>query len=165
MPAHGTFYGYEQKFGVSRLYKIYITEGALCGAKVADNDYEASKAFSDKMPKLLFGGLNKSLVNEEYLATKHKALQRENLLDTMDPGGPSFLGDDKSNFSLGPAQVSSATVNLTLGMMQKGSTRCGSLELVLTDGSRRRFFLIGTHDPQEVIGNLKRLLPNLQVNN
>lgn len=168
MATYGTFYGFEQKFGVSRLYKLYVTEGALCGAKIADRDYDGILGRTQpSTAALLLSGLGgiagNAVVRKTAEAVKRKAEEKERQLDATAPGSPSFLSDDKANFSLGTSQVSSAIINLKLGTMQHGPNRYGSLELALADGSKRRFFLVGQRVPQEVVEVIKQMLPGLQV--
>lgn len=166
MKTLGTFYALELGFGISRFYKIYVTESALCGAKIADKDFSAmqSRATSPAMAIHGLGGLaGGAIMNQVAKAGMRSMVEKEEKADALEPGSQTFLQLDKNNFSLGPSQLAGPRLSYRLGIFQKGQTRYGTLQFTSGEGKRRQFYLVGENRKDEITALIRRLLPGVEV--
>lgn len=147
MPALGFFYGLEG----NKLYKVYVTEGALCGAKVASNIYDEATA---RATTVHFGLLGLLLSRKIARDTLRKRAEKEALYDATEPGGPTFMTTDKANFSLGSAGITRIVVNEKKSGLKALLNGGAGVEVHTAEGKKRRFVLIGDQNP----GYVKNLI-------
>ena len=162
MKTLGTFYALELGFGISRMYKIYVTDSALCGAKVADKDHSALIANTSGAGAVLYGagGLAMRAVANSGLRAM---AEKEEKADALEPGSQAFLQLDKNNFSLDPSQLNQPCLNFKLGLFQKGNNRYGTFQFNSNDGKKRQLYLVGENRQDEITALMKTLLPNIEV--
>lgn len=157
MASPGHFYGMESG---NKLYKIYVTEGAICGAKVAGNVYDAKSAHMLTFHFGLLGMLLNKKVGAHY--TKKRA-EAEAKFDAMEAGGPIFLGADKANFSLGQAAMTRIEINpKRTGLKNMLKSEAG-VDVHLSGGKKRRFVLIEEQNVEYIRNLLARVVPNATV--
>ena len=157
MQTYGYFYGLENSNG---LYKIYVTEGSLCGAKVAGSIYDEATARQITYHFGLLGMLFHKKVAASYI---RKRQEKEKEYDQMEPGSQSFLNADKVNFSLGSGGITRAVVNHKRSGLKNILQSSPAVELHLTDGKKRRFVLIGDQSADYVRNLIVRVIPNVEI--
>ena len=159
MPATDHFLARATKGLSEGLYKIYVGEGALHGAKVAGVVYDEPSARIVTMHFGLLGFLIGKWLGKRAV-TKREAKERS--YDGLEPGSQSFLAIDKANFSLGVAQITKARVYVPQGFMAKLGDKTIVCELSLLDGSKRIFGLVGETGPERVRGLLAKVVANVE---
>lgn len=154
MASLGYFYGMESG---GKLYKVYVTEGALCGAKVAGQVYDAKSAHMMTFHFGLLGMLFNKKVGAHYAKKREEA---EAKFDAMEAGGPVFLTADKANFSLGQSAIARIEINpKRTGLKNMLKSEAG-VEVHLSDGKKRRFVLIGEQNVEYISSLLTRVVPS-----
>ena len=149
----GAFYGGESTLLASHVYKIYVENGALHLARVADR-------FSREV---LEGGYSAAmgvggLVAHVGVATRNNL---EATYDSLEAGGSDFLGKDKRNFSVCPSSVNRVILKKVTAMTQ-GPGRVGFVELQGTNGKTRKLTLTGALGSQEVERLLRLVFPSAE---
>lgn len=142
--ADNFFYGLEG----SNLFKIYVSDMALNGARIASNVYNEQKAKERArvtIVRLLMGHLGLSVWSVGSAASKKIVRTRqesEAKYDALSPGSSLFREGHKANFSLAGSDVQLATITpKPTGF--KGAFSAGpTLELVVAGGKKRKFLLI-----------------------
>lgn len=159
MPASGQFYARETRGVSDNFYKVYVTEGALCGAKLAGAVYDEASA---RMVTIHFGLLGFLMARWIGKRAVRGREQKEKQYDAMEPGSPTFMTADKANFSIGSSQIQGAKVFFPKGFLAKANPGI-ILELALLDGKKRTFSVIGEPSPQHVRDIIARTVPNVEV--
>lgn len=161
MKTYSTFQAMELGFGISRLYKIYITDSALCGAKLGIRDFDQGFADGGSPYRLA------DLTNGQFNLTGEvkKAVEKLKEADALEPGSPRFLEIDKVNFSFGPSQITGARLQFERSNFAATSNRYGTFEFIGPDGKRRRFFVLGEDRREELTQALQQLLPQVELSN
>ena len=144
-----TFYGYEQRGNISRLFKVYATSNGLYFGWIADRDYEEMMA--------RFGGAGIGQNAGAMQETARGAKSWESHYDTMNVESAQFARAHDDNFSFAPAD-GAAMVTWKLKFTEKAATRFGALDLV-SEGKKRRFYLVGQRAPAEVAQAVRAALP------
>jgi len=151
MQIYGTFYGYEQRTNVSRLFKIYATDQGLFGAWIADRDYE------EMLARFAGHGIGQqNVAGTEQIA--RNAAKWEQHYDELNLESPEFLSAHKENFHFRPNEVTSS-LKWKLKMLERAATRFGALDLTASDGKKRRFYLVGRRTSDEVAAVLQNSMP------
>lgn len=148
-PSDFTFYGYEQRGNISQLFKIYATPNGLFFGWIADRDYEEMMA--------RFGGAGIGQDANAMQRTVEGARRWEDHYETMDIESAQFAQAHDSNFVFSPAN-GTAALTWKLKFIEKASTRFGALDLI-SNGKKRRFYLVGQRSPADVVEALRTALP------
>ena len=151
-PNQITFYGYEQRTNVSRLFKITATPHGLLFGWIADRDYE------EMLARLVGHGIGQPQVIAVTQQAAQGAARWEDHYDTMDAQSAQFLQAHDENFAFAPAD-GAASVTWKLKFTEKAATRFGALDLVC-GGKKRRFYLVGQRSPAQVAEAVRHALPN-----
>jgi hypothetical protein len=161
MPTSNDFF-YARAFkGVSEgLYKIYVENGVLHGAKLAGVIYDEASARAVTMSGGLLGFALGQWMGKR--AMKKRDAQ-ELAVDALTPGSPSFLAADKSNFTLSSAQMSRVRVFMPQGLMAKLGDKSIAFEITLSNGSKRYFSLVGETDPERVRTLLAKVTTDVET--
>jgi hypothetical protein len=157
MASQGHFYGME---GGTKLYKIYVTDGALCGAKVAGQIHDEKSA---RVITMQFGLLGMLLGNIYAKRAVKKREETEASYDAMEAGGPPFLTADKVNFSLGPAKISKIEINGKRKGVKNILKSEPALEMQLADGKKRKFMLIGDQNIEYIRNLVSKVVPATSI--
>lgn len=104
MKIFGSFRGFEQRFGVSRLYIVFVTDAGIFGGWIADRDYEESLA---RLAAMGNGGLAYGSVSG--VANKAFQLEEQYRSSALDP--QSFLARHRQNFFFSRGQISQITID------------------------------------------------------
>lgn len=154
MPSQGHFYGMESG---NKLYKVYVTESALCGAKIAGSVYDAKSAHMVTFHFGLLGMLFNKVIGAKYAK---KRLEAEAKFDAMETGGPIFLGADKANFSLGQSAIARIEINPRRTGLKNMLKSEPGVDVYLSDGKKRRFALIEEQNVEYIRNLLARVVPS-----
>lgn len=157
MASQGHFYGMESG---GKLYKIYVTDGALCGAKVAGQIYDEQTA---RMVTMQFGLLGIILGGIYAKRAIKKREETEAKYDAMEAGGPPFLTADKVNFSLGPAAISKIEINGKRSGIKNVLKSQAALEMQLATGKKRKFILIGDQNIEYIRNLVSKIVPATSI--
>jgi hypothetical protein len=140
------FYGLESRSDI--LFKIYVTPGALHGAAVGTGIYDKGNVGADLFPYglivlLLLRGwrLRQVIANRAALETKYDALV---------PGSPEFLEGHEHNFTIERSEILYAKIAPRPVDRKGRPTWDGHIDLMMTDGTKRTFYLIERQDPAVV---------------
>lgn len=133
--ADNFFYGLEG----SNLFKIYVADMALNGARISSNVYNEQTARAGMAHFGLLGWAIGSAMGKKAVRTRQES---EAKYDALAPGSPPFREGHKANFSLAGSDVQMATITpKPTGF--KGAFSAGPmLELVVAGGKKRKFILI-----------------------
>lgn len=157
MASQGHFYGSESG---GKLYKIYVTDGALCGAKVAGQIYDEQTA---RVVTMQFGLLGMLLGGIYAKRAIKKREATEANYDAMEAGGPPFLTADKVNFSLGPAKISKIEINGKRKGVKNMLKSQAAMEVQLADGKKRRFMLVGDQNIEYIRNLVSKIVPATSI--
>ena len=136
-PSEFTFYGYEQRTNVSRLFKITATPRGLHFGWIADRDYQ------EMMARFGGAGIGQNTAITQQAA--QGAARWEDHYETMDIESAQFVQAHEQNFVFALAD-GAASVTWKLKWTEKAATRFGALDLV-GNGKKRRFYLVGQRSP------------------
>lgn len=158
MQVYGSFLALEQRPGISNLYKIYVTETALCGAVVAgkyasETSARALRYADSKLSKTLYACIKSREENIRYY-------------DATEIGGPVFLSGNRANFSIGPALIERTSIrplHWFSKIMTQGTDRFGNLYLFPRDGRKRHFALFGEQDIDIIADMLRPIMPSIEM--
>ena len=153
------FYGLQPRWtGSDRLFKIFVADAALFGARVAGQIYDEHVAQTTLIePAGLLGFALKPLV-EKLLAKRQDAERR---YETMDPRSPQFLKMDRANFRLDASSIRSAVLRRKKSRWT--ASNAGAVTLRLRNGTIKRFILIGNQDLSEVRGLIGQLVADVKM--
>lgn len=157
MTSRGHFYGSE---GGAKLYKIYVTEGALCGAKIAGRVYDDKTALVVAGQFGLLGMIASAIIAKK--AKKKRAVE-EAKYDAMEAGGPPFLTSDVANFSLGQMAISKIEINGKRKGMKNMLKSEPALEMHSSDGKKRKFILIADQNIEYISGLVSKIVPATSI--
>ncbi|BCM89409.1 hypothetical protein IAD21_01255 [Abditibacteriota bacterium] len=145
----GTFYGFEQGFGVSRYYKFYVSRDGLQAAWIADRDCELSVA---RMQASGYTGAI-GIVN----GVSERARQLEAAYDLDIAADTPWFSRHKQNFSLNRDEIR----RLTLLPNAKLKTRPNCYAILNLESARgkRSFYLVGVNERANVGALLENLVP------
>lgn len=152
MQLFGSFYGFESRANLNRLFKIYATNEGLFGGWLAPCDTEG----------LLARCAGQQPTNQKMAALLQSAGDWEQHLDSLLPGGDELLAAHAHNFAFEPS-FTQASLTWKLKMLERAPSRFGALDVCLDGAKRRRFYLVGRRTPDEVAGMLEAALPQLSV--
>ena len=156
--ANNFFYGLEG----ANLYKIYVSEMALNGARVGSNVYDAQTARAMTVHFGILGWFIGSQMAKKAVRTRAEA---ETKYDALEPGSPPFREGHKANFSLAGSEIQSAIITPKAGGI-KGAFSAGPLlELGVAGGKKRKFLLIEDQNLANIKTLLSRLVPNVGLQN
>ena len=146
---YGAFYAFEQGFGVSRFFKIYVSDEGLHAVWLADRDCEFAVARMQAMGHA--GGL--AMSNIAAVATRARALEAD--YDKKVAFDPTWQKEHKANFSARTGEIR----RVALLPNPKPSVRpnCYSLLDLEWNGGKRRFYLVGAGDAATVSALLERV--------
>ncbi len=146
------FYGLEG----SNLFKIYVSDVALHGAKVGTNVYNEQTARAMTMHFGLIGYfIGKSMAKKAV----QKRADNEAKYDAFEPGSPPFREGDKANFSLAGSDVQSAVLTPKPTGLKGAFSGGPMLELQLAGGKKRKFLLIENQNLPFIKNLIARPIP------
>lgn len=150
MKTYGSFYAFEQGFGISRFFKIYVAEDGIHGAWIADRDCELATARMEAMGR---GGIATSVV----AGVAGRARQLEAQYDADIAGSATWTVRHKHNFSWRGADIG----RVTLSPNPRPSLRpnCYAILNLESGAKKRRFYLVGEGDLSKVGALLERVAP------
>jgi hypothetical protein len=152
----GFFFALQPRWtGGDRLYKIFVTDSALCGARVAGQFYDADAAATQLLAPA--GFLSLFLVPLVRTIVARRA-QAEQLYDMLDPMGLPFLTTDKHNFRLFAHEVRRVELRTKPSWWVGGLPNGGTLKLEQINGSVRTFILVGEQDSMHVQQLIRKLV-------
>jgi hypothetical protein len=125
----------------NRLYRIYMSNGAIAAAYVAGEVYDARSA------RVQLQGLYpflSSVVTRRLTARK----RREAFYDRTDPWSADFLLADPRNFRITRSEVLRSRMRRNRSLWTPDNL--GSWELEMVDGKTRRFIVIGGQDQERI---------------
>jgi hypothetical protein len=160
MTTHGSFYGGESTLLQSNVFKIYVADGGLHFARVADRFYKELLE-SGQPNALLFGAGGAAMKHGVMQPAVRKQAELEARYDALEPGTADFIGVDKRNFSIRSGEVLQAKLAKVTTMTQ-GPGRVGFLELQTNNGKKRRFTLTSSLSPQEIEQLIRKALPSVE---
>src|SRR5262245_47070199 len=140
LPSYPWFYGLQPSwFSWDRLYKVFLTPSALCGAYIAGQVYDEDSGNRQLvMPAqglgLLFIPWVRRMVRQRR--------EREASYEGLDPLGPEFLEMDRRNFRLEAEEIQRVVLSDKRSLMWAPDS-CGALVFHGWDGRKRKFILIG----------------------
>jgi hypothetical protein len=155
MIIYGSFYGYELRGNISRLFVIYATDEGLLGGWIAPCDYEELLA--------RFGG--HGMVNQNSAAVQQhaqNAVKWESHYQQFLSQSSAFVEAHEHNFAF-PAPEISAVLTWKLKFGERASTRFGALDITPHGGKKRRFYLVGRRTPEEVAALVQKALPLVTI--
>ena len=156
MPSTDFFYALEGK----SLYKCFVTDKALSGAKVASNMYDDNSV----TPYYgAFGLLGLILGRMAAKRVKRKRDEKESLYDTIEPGSQTFLAADKANFSWTGFSISQVIAREKASGIKAVVRPFPLLQVNLTDGTQRKFVLVNLKAPDSVMELITKITPNVSV--
>jgi len=155
--ADNFFYGLEG----SNLFKIYVDDVSLHGARIGSNVYNAETARATTMQFGLLGWFIGSQIAKR--AVKNRA-EAEAKYDALPPGSPLFREGHKANFSLSSGEVQSAAVTPKPGGFKGAFSAGPTLELLVSGGKKRKFVLIENQNLAFVKNLLSRPIPMTTMN-
>lgn len=147
----GTFYGFEQRTGANRLFKIYVTDQGLSGGWIAPCDIKMMSHFGGNRPS-----------NQKITQVQECAQAWEDYLDSLVPGDEAFLAAHSDNFAF-DSSFTQASLTWKLNLLERAATRFGALDVCLDGSKQRRFYLVGSRTPDEVAAMLSAAVPQLRL--
>ncbi len=147
---YGSFYAFEQGFGISRFFKIYVAEDGIHGAWLADRDCEFATARLEAMGG---GGLASGVV----AGVAGRARQLETRYDAQIPGSATWSAGHKQNFSWRGASI--GRVALSPNPRADLRPNCYAILKLESGANKRRFYLVGESDLSKVGALLERVTP------
>ncbi|MGD8453373.1 MAG: hypothetical protein PVJ57_16295 [Phycisphaerae bacterium] len=159
-PELSSFYALQPNTLTSdRLYRIFITRQAICGAWVAGQFHSRESAQQVLVVTLgLLSFLARPLVNRWL----RKREEREQFYDALDPDGAEFLEADKRNFRLLPMDIDGVTITQKKKFSGHG-VRGPRLTITRSDGKALKLVVLPEHEPQIVHTALCRLIPGAEL--
>lgn len=154
-PSEFTFYGYEQRTNVSRLFKITATPRGLFFGWIADRDYE------EMLARLVGHGIGQPQVIAVTQQSAQGAARWEDHYETLDVENAQFIQAHPENFAFHPGD-GAASLLWKLKWTEKAATRFGALDLVC-GGKKRRFYLVGQCSPAQVAQAVRHALPDATI--
>ena len=154
-PSQLTFYGYEQRTNVSRLFKITATPAGLFFGWIADRDHE------EMLARLVGHGIGQPQVIAVTRQAAQGAARWEDHYETLDVQSPEFTRAHDENFAFRPGD-GAASVTWKLKFTEKAATRFGALDIVCA-GKKRRFYLVGQRSPTDVVEAVRLALPDATI--
>ncbi len=150
------FYGLEG----SNLFKIYVSDVALHGAKVGTNIYneETSRAMT-----IHFGLLGYFIGKQVAKKAVQKRADNEARYAALEPGSPPFREGDKANFSLSGSEVQSAVLTPKPTGFKGAFSGGPTLELQLAGGKKRKFLIIENQNLPFIKNLLARPIPTAML--
>ena len=145
----GTFYGFEQGFGVSRYYKFYVSKEGLQAAWIADRDCELSVA------RMQASGYTGAVGIVQGVAARAQQLETE--YDRDIAADMPWVERHKQNFSLRRDDI--RRLALLPNAKLKTRPNCYAvLDLEAATG-KRSFYLVGVGERASVGAMLENLVP------
>lgn len=146
---YGSFYAFEQKFGVSRFFKVYVAEDGLHGAWIADRDCEFGAA---RMQAMGYGG---GMAAGVVAGVAGRARQLEAQYDQDVPGSDIWTTRHKQNFSLRTGAI--GRIEVAPNPRTAIRPNCYAILNLESNGSKRSFYLVGESD----LATVRSLLGNI----
>ncbi len=150
--ADNFFYGLEGR----DLFKIYVDDVSLHGARIASNVYNAEIARAGSIHFGLIGWIVSTQTAKRVVKNRAEA---EAKYDALPPGSPLFREGHKANFSLSSGEVQSAVVTPKAGGLKGAFSAGPTLELLVTGGKKRKFVLIENQNLAFIKNLLSRPIP------
>jgi hypothetical protein len=146
------FYGLQPRWlGGDRLYQIFITSRAFCGAQVGGQFYdEQSSRFLLKQLGILAIILDTPIINW----VRHKREESKRIYDAIDPMSPSFLNENKNNFHIFREEVHRIVIDNGRSWWTGGAPNSGIIKFALVNGKSKKFILIGNQDLWQIESSL-----------
>lgn len=147
-----SFYGLQPRWlGGDRLYHIFITSRAFCGAKVAGQFYDEQSAETElnQLGTLAVPIIQQLLCNLE---------EKIRIYDAIDPMSSAFLEADKTNFRILKEEVRHILINRKRSWWTASTPNSGTIKFVMLDGKTRKFILIGIQDVLQIKASAKKLV-------
>jgi len=151
----GSFYGLQPRWlGSDRLYHIFITSNAFCGAKVAGQFYDGQSA-QNQLSQL--GVLAIPII--KWLLRKHE--EKRNMYDNLDPMSSTFLEADKHNFRILKEEVRRILIYRKRSWWTASSPNSGTIKFQMLDGKTRDFILVGIQDVLQIEASVRNLVTDV----
>ena len=176
-------------FGSNRLYKVYVEDSGLYGARIGGqlSDPRAADiilqvivlvSFAAVFTELLdrgLAGLKPAFIILTPVLALYYLLKRwfkgkvesrektEEKYDTMDPQSKGFLTGDMSNFVIGADEIKQVKIKTNSFWANMWHGASSHLEVELRDGSARRFAIIDELSPEELKDNLSMVARSITV--
>ena len=152
--AQNFFYGLEG----SNLFKIYVSDMALNGARVGSNVYNEQSARAMTVHFGLLGFLMGRFIAKK--AVKDRAAAEEKY-QSLEPGSPPFREAHKANFSLAGSEIQSAVIKPKATGFKGAFSAGPMLELGVAGGKTRKFLIIEEQNLNSIKTLLARPLPGI----
>jgi hypothetical protein len=150
-----SFYGLQPRWlGGDRLYHIFITSRAFCGAKVAGQFYDEQSAETqlNQLGPLADPIIQQALCNLE---------EKIRIYDGIDPMSSAFLEADKTNFRILKEEVRRILINRKKSLWTASTPNSGTIKFVMRDGKTRKFILIGNQDVLQIKTFVRKLVADV----
>lgn len=145
------FFGLETHwFTRDRLYMVFVTREALCGA------YVAGQVYDETVARLILQGIYPFLRGWVRRVLEQRA-SREQQYKSIDPLSGEFLNKDRRNFCLLGQQILDVVVKRKRSLLVAYSV--GTVRLTLASGETKKLVLLAGQDPDRVAEMLRRLYP------
>lgn len=144
-----------------RVYRIYVTDTAFCGARVAGQFFD----MNFYAPQLLAAADIFAFLLAPFMKKKVEKAERSRdeliaFYDSVAPGSAEFLGAHEHNFCIPKQDVERILISRKKSRWMAGYPHTGSLVFKLRGGKSKRFIVLGDQDVLHIQFYLKRLVTN-----